>query len=185
LIDFDASETTAWKLLHECHRTWFDAAHAVIGPDNAKTATRRPSDSAGFQGIPCLVLAGGCFALTLGGLVLPGIPTVPFLIAGSYFLARSSPRLHQRLLHFPLVGPVLQEWERFRSLGTESKDKLLKLGLGILVLSAALDPLDPVALTFTLLFGALAVSGLRSLPTVSLPRNADHAGIEGSESAKG
>ena len=37
-----------------------------------------------------LALAGGSFAMTLVGLVVPGIPTVPFLLATSYFLARSS-----------------------------------------------------------------------------------------------
>ena len=71
-----------------------------------------------------------------------------------------------------LVGPILHEWERFRALRAESKDKLLKLSLGILALSLALDPLDPLALGLILLFGSVVFVGIRSLPTASLPDNA-------------
>ena len=35
--------------------------------------------------------------MTLVGLVVPGIPTVPFLLATSFYLARSSPSMNERL----------------------------------------------------------------------------------------
>ena len=44
----------------------------------------------GAKRVGYLVLAGGAFAMTLVALVVPGIPTVPFLLATSYCLARSS-----------------------------------------------------------------------------------------------
>jgi hypothetical protein len=46
---------------------------------------------------------------------------------------------------------------------------LRKLSLGLVILSAALDPLDPVALGFTLLFGSLSLYGIQRVPAVPLP----------------
>ena len=43
-----------------------------------------------------LAAAGGCFVMSIVGVITPGIPTVPFVLATGYFLARSSPGLHQR-----------------------------------------------------------------------------------------
>ena len=74
-----------------------------------------------------LALAGGSFAMTLVGLVVPGIPTVPFLLTTSYYLARSSRRLDERLRRTPLFGPILVEWERRHGLSRSSKLKLMGL----------------------------------------------------------
>src|SRR5262249_48391693 len=52
----------------------------VDGPVEVATGPKR---------ILYLALAGGSFGMALVGLVLPGIPTVPFLLATSYYLARS------------------------------------------------------------------------------------------------
>jgi uncharacterized membrane protein YbaN (DUF454 family) len=143
--------------------------------DDTKSALIEKSDVPGFRRIPDLALAGSCFLLTLAGLILPGIPTVPFLVATSFFLGRSSPRLHARLLRSPVLGTVLREWERYRGLSPESKNKLMTMSLAILLLSAALDPLDPVAITLTMLFSMLAFYGLNRIPTVSLlPEEVDH-----------
>ena len=38
-----------------------------------------------------LALAAGSFAMTVVGLIVPGIPTVPFLLATSYYLAARHP----------------------------------------------------------------------------------------------
>ena len=60
----------------------------------------------------------GCIFLGLGsvGAFLPGLPTTPFLILASYFLIRSSPRLHRRMLRSKTFGPLLRDWERHRGL---------------------------------------------------------------------
>ena len=41
------------------------------------------------------------------GVVVPGLPTTVFLLLASYFFARSSPRLHRRLVEHPRLGPYL------------------------------------------------------------------------------
>ncbi|WP_146347662.1 YbaN family protein [Falsiphaeobacter marinintestinus] len=51
-----------------------------------------------------------CVALALIGVVLPLLPTVPFLLLASFFFARSSSRLHNWLLSHQTFGPMINEW---------------------------------------------------------------------------
>jgi hypothetical protein len=163
MIDLSRSELSPLDIVHAAHRQWSDMdAITAAAPRQMAVPLRQVP---GFLQLPYLFGAGVSFLLTLAALIIPGLPTVPFLVATSFFLARSSPRLHLRLQGFPLFGPVLREWERFHSLGAESKDKLLKLSLGVLALSAVLDPLDPLALGITFLLGSITVIGIRSLPS--------------------
>ncbi len=104
-----------------------------------------------------LALAGGSFAMTLVGLVVPGIPTVPFLLTTSYYLARSSRRLDERLRRTPLFGPILVEWERRHGLSRTSKLKLVGLTLTIVVVTVALTPISPVALVVIVLISSLSI----------------------------
>ena len=60
----------------------------------------------------------GCGFVALGavGVVLPGIPTTPFLLLASYFLVRSSPKLHRKMLASKTFGPILADWNKHRGL---------------------------------------------------------------------
>jgi uncharacterized membrane protein YbaN (DUF454 family) len=56
-------------------------------------------------------LAGVCVLLGLIGIVVPVLPTVPFLLVAAWAASRSSPRLHRWLLTHPRFGRPLREWE--------------------------------------------------------------------------
>ncbi len=49
-------------------------------------------------------------ALALVGVLLPLLPTVPFLLLCAFFFARSSERLHGWLLDHPHFGPLILDW---------------------------------------------------------------------------
>ena len=53
-----------------------------------------------------------CVALAMIGVVLPLLPTVPFLLLATFFFARSSSRLHTWLITHRTFGPMILDWQR-------------------------------------------------------------------------
>lgn len=70
-----------------------------------------------------LWLAGGVAALMLGavGVVLPLLPTVPFLLLAAFCLARSSGRLHRWLLDHRTFGPPIRDWQSTGAIRRKAK----------------------------------------------------------------
>jgi uncharacterized protein len=70
-----------------------------------------------------LLWIAGSLSLVLGliGVVLPGLPTTPFVLLAAACYARASPRLHRWLLNHRWLGPMLRDWERDRSLTRRTK----------------------------------------------------------------
>lgn len=65
-----------------------------------------------------LLIGVGTISLLLGliGVVLPLLPTVPFLLVTAMCWAQASPRLHRWLLSRPKLGPAIERWERERTI---------------------------------------------------------------------
>jgi hypothetical protein len=59
--------------------------------------------------------------LGLIGVLLPGLPTTPFILLAAACYARASPRLHAWLLNHRWMGSMLCDWERDRSLTQQVK----------------------------------------------------------------
>jgi len=55
----------------------------------------------------------GILSIILGliGVVLPLLPTTPFVILAAFFFSRSSKKFHQKLVSNRLFGPMIVEWE--------------------------------------------------------------------------
>ncbi len=71
--------------------------------------------------IPALILAYLFLALAAIGVLLPGLPTVPFLLLAAWFAARGSERLHAWLYAHPHFGRALIDWEREGAVSRRSK----------------------------------------------------------------
>lgn len=87
--------------------------------------------------IRALLWLGGVLALILAaiGIVVPGLPTTPFvLVAGACFV-RASPRAHAWLLGNRLFGPMLREWEEHRSVPRRVK----RIAVAAMVLMSCLS----------------------------------------------
>lgn len=68
----------------------------------------------------CL-LAWVSLGLALIGVVLPGVPTVPFVLLSAYAAARGSERLHARLLADPRLGPMIRDWQSSGAVSRRAK----------------------------------------------------------------
>ena len=51
-----------------------------------------------------------CVALAVIGIVLPLLPTVPFLLLAAFFFANSSDRLHNWIVAHNVFGPMITDW---------------------------------------------------------------------------
>jgi hypothetical protein len=97
-------------------------------------------------------LSVGSVALACGvaGIVLPLVPTTPFLLLAAFAFARSYPALHDWLVAHPRFGPPIRNWNHHGAVSRRAKVAaitvmLLMLGgsavmgvsLGILAIQAA------------------------------------------------
>lgn len=83
-----------------------------------------------------------CIIFGLLGVVLPILPTTPFLILALALFSKSSPRFHQMLLNNAWFGPVLREWEESKSISRQAKYKaylliFIAFSMSIALLSGA------------------------------------------------
>ena len=68
-----------------------------------------------------LVFAALCLALGVIGIVVPGLPTVPFVLLSAFAAARGSQRLHARLLADRRFGPMIRDWQAHGAVGRRAK----------------------------------------------------------------
>ena len=91
---------------------------------------------AGMRGL--WLIAGGLFlGLGLLGVVLPVLPTTPFLLLAAACFARSSPRLHRWLLTHPVFGPPIRNWEENGAISRKAKQLAVGSMAAVLVGSLA------------------------------------------------
>ena len=101
------------------------------------------------------------------GIVLPGLPTTPFVLVASYCLLRSSPRLHARLLHSQLFGGVLRDWHLHRGLRPHVRYKATAVIALVLTASLVLTTMPLAAKMLVLAVAFIGVAYVWRLPSVT------------------
>jgi uncharacterized membrane protein YbaN (DUF454 family) len=94
-----------------------------------------------------LLLAYLCLGLGLLGVLLPGLPTTPFLLLAVWAANRGSGRLHAWLMDHPRFGPPLRNWDEQGAVPRRAKwlgVALMSLSWG-LMLALTEGPLVPAA----------------------------------------
>lgn len=112
----------------------------------------------------------GLLALGLGavGLVLPLLPTTPFVLLAAFAFSRSSERWHAWLINHRIFGPLIENWQQHGAISTRAKAAAaVSMGL-VFALSLALKASPTVLLVQAIVLSAAALFVL-SRPTP--PRN--------------
>jgi uncharacterized membrane protein YbaN (DUF454 family) len=68
-------------------------------------------------------LVSGLVALALGllGILLPLLPTTPFMLLAAFCFARSSPALHDWIIQHPRLGPPIRDWRNHGAISGRAK----------------------------------------------------------------
>jgi uncharacterized membrane protein YbaN (DUF454 family) len=107
-----------------------------------------------------LFLALGLLFVGIGfaGIVLPVVPTTPFLILAAACFARSSRRLERWLLEHRSFGPTLRDWRARGAIPWRAKlAALAGTGLGFVLFRLGGDPgPGPTAAVAALMLAGLA-----------------------------
>lgn len=136
-------------------------------PDAEPLEVVEPSDPIVQGPLRGVLLAAGFVFVGLAtiGIVLPLLPTTPFLLLAAACFARSSHRFYQVLLGNRIFGPLIRDWREHRAIPLRAK--VLAIGTMALVmgLSAIFALEQPLARVALLGFGACLCIWIWRQPT--------------------
>ena len=131
-------------------RTWGRVVSRVLSTLDDSMRRRiadRESAQYGKRPMRAVWLAVGFAALLLAalGVVLPLLPTTPFLLVAAFAFARSSRRWHAWLHSHPVFGAIIRDWRQHRAIGPRTKVIGVASMAGVFGISLALA-VDPAIL---------------------------------------
>ncbi len=109
----------------------------------------------------------GFFSLALGGagVLLPLLPTTPFVLVAAFAFAKSSNRLHRWLIEHNVFGPLIENWRRDGAISRPTKIVSVLSMVAIFIVSLLLSVPTHVIVIQAVVLGACAVFVLtRPLP---------------------
>ncbi|MBN1834380.1 MAG: YbaN family protein [Spirochaetales bacterium] len=125
--------------------------------------------------IRALLVALGTVFLSLAilGVVLPGLPTTPFVLLAAACYVRSSKRLYERLLHHRVFGKLIRDFQRDRAIPRSAKIASVAAMAGMVTVAVVfvvdalwlrvlLAALGAVGITVVLLFRTSGTKGTAS-----------------------
>jgi uncharacterized protein len=128
---------------------------------------------AGPKRVVFMALAGLFFILGALGAVLPVLPTTPFLLLTSYFLARASPRLNRWLLTSRFFGPILRDWQQLGGVRPDVKSKAIMIVLLAVALSLWLTDLSSAYRWIAAAIALIGIGVILRLPAAESAESAE------------
>ncbi|KEQ16456.1 DUF454 family protein [Endozoicomonas numazuensis] len=109
----------------------------------------------------------GLLSLAAGvlGIVLPLLPTTPFLLLSAFCFARSSQRLHHWLMNHRHFGTLLSNWEKHRGMKASHKRRAILFTVLSFMLSIALSPLWEVRV-FLIFMAICVLTGMSRIAVI-------------------
>lgn len=113
--------------------------------------TRRKGKAAFLSLWGWRVLGGLSLFLGAIGVILPLLPTTPFIILAAFCFARSAPALHARLVQSPTFGPAIASWQAKGAIAPRHKAMAVGMMLTAFI-GAFLVGAPPIALIIQVVF---------------------------------
>jgi len=114
-----------------------------------------------------LVIGLAALAAAAVGVILPLIPTTPFVILAAFAFMRSSRRLHDWLLAHRVFGPVILDWREHGAISRSAKAVSIASMAAVFVISLLLQmPVLVLAPQAFVLGVCMWFVGSRPLPPV-------------------
>ena len=92
-----------------------------------------------------------CIALAYIGVVTPGIPYSPFVVAAAFCFARSSERAHRWIMNHKLFGPFLTNWSTKRVFPQKMKYFMLAM-MSLSLVLMTVSGVKPIGIVSTAVF---------------------------------
>jgi uncharacterized membrane protein YbaN (DUF454 family) len=105
------------------------------------------------------------FATGIVGIVLPLLPTTPFMLLAAALFARSSPRFHRWLLAHPWFGPPIHDWQLYRGIRRHARRRAIVFILLSFSVSLMVVPLPWVRLLLVVIM-VILLTWLMRLPVL-------------------
>tara|TARA_Y100000766_G_scaffold200667_1_gene172878 strand:- start:962 stop:1387 length:426 start_codon:yes stop_codon:yes gene_type:complete len=128
-----------------------------------------------FKKIIYLVFGIISFCLGAIGIVIPGLPTTPFMILSSILFLRSSDRMYKWLINHPKFGKYVLDFKKGK--GINLKIKIYAQSMMLLTVTLSLLPVSPMFIDNQVVRIVLFASGIFSFWLVGfkIPTNKSYA----------
>ena len=117
-----------------------------------------------------------CLILAIIGIVLPLLPTTPFVLLSAFCFSKSSPRTYHWLVNQPRLGPMIQNWERYGTINKGAKITATVLMSSLFCVSLLMIPMGFLLQSVLLVVGAGVLSYIWTRPSLphlkEIPRQA-------------
>jgi hypothetical protein len=122
-----------------------------------------------------LVLGTIFLCLAVLGVVIPVLPTTPFVLLAAACYLRASKRLHDRLLRSRTFGPVIAAWQEQGAIPPRAKVVAIVMVTATFVVSIVLVADSLIVRAGLAGFGAILVAWLATRPSWTPPAATDES----------
>lgn len=119
-------------------------------------------------------MAAGAFVMACIGLVVPGIPTVPFVILTAVLAAKGSPAFHRWLLRNRVFGPMIHDWNTYHAIRPSARNQAVVLTIIIICVTLAVSPGSPILYTVVAVMAVFSLTVIFLLPVISADDADEH-----------
>ena len=128
-------------------------------PDAVDSPESLPANPRRRHRLVDLLLAGGTLTVAAAGLIVPGVPSAPFLLLSHRYLHRAAPETLRRLSHVPGIGWLVCKADQAERRRKGPRALLKSLAWSAVAAAVCLVVQPPLPVAFAIEFGLAAFSG--------------------------